>query len=295
MLKIGTGIGTGMAGGSRRGLRRELTGGGIRHTSQGHLRGSISVKHSCGMKVRLRRFYSLQSACNIPLSKNHMHECIFTCKLMRNASGQRDVTFQAEITCMLPASLNAEGTLVNGVCVTRPRLLLTTLCSVHNLSQNIPLSKAHLSAAGILDKFRAHSMAPKELIGRYKLYKSKTKGLLYWLTKTAGGCCELKTVIKSLAANGTSKTKGEIARLEIRTAELVKLAEIISKADPPVEVPEGVILIVQDVIKGREECAEWYSAQALEGGGKVEKENETHRYFILVSFGPQHSLQVADY
>ena len=144
-------------------------------------------------------------------------------------------------------------------------------------------------------------MAPQELIGRYKLYKSKTKGLLYWLTKTASTCTDLSTIIKSLAgadSTTSSKTSAKTAKtsknsrdgthvntseLEIRTAELVRLAEAISKAEPAVEVPLGAILIVEDVIKGREDSAEWYSAQALEGGGKVERENESHRYFILVS------------
>lgn len=124
-------------------------------------------------------------------------------------------------------------------------------------------------------------MAPKELVGRYKLYKSKTKNLLYWLTKTAGGCCELKTIIKSLNTGIKESKNDDTAELEVRTAELLRLADVISKAGPAVEVPEGIILIVEDVIKGREECAEWYSAQALDG--KVQRENETHLYFILVS------------
>lgn len=128
-------------------------------------------------------------------------------------------------------------------------------------------------------------MASKELISRYKLYKSKTNGLLYWLTKTAGTCIDLKAVVKSweLPPSETEKKNhAPTPAVELRTTELIKLAEVIAAASPPVEIPEGIILIVQDVIHGREEAAAWYAAQALEDGGKLERENETHRYFILV-------------
>lgn len=128
-------------------------------------------------------------------------------------------------------------------------------------------------------------MASRELISRYKLYKSKTRDLLYWLTKTAATHADLKAIIKSLStlpAASSAQRATQTPELELKTTELVKLAEVIRLADPPAEVPEGIILIVQDIIVGREECAEWYSAQALEEGGRIEKENETHRYFILV-------------
>ncbi|KAK3628870.1 hypothetical protein LTR56_018355 [Elasticomyces elasticus] len=42
------------------------------------------------------------------------------------------------------------------------------------------------------------------------------------------------------------------------------------------------ILITLDVIAGRKECAGWYSAQALEDGSDLDKENSSHRHFILV-------------
>lgn len=120
---------------------------------------------------------------------------------------------------------------------------------------------------------------------RYKLYKSKTRGLLYWRTKSAAACTDLETIITSLNALPARKSKKKTVQtpeLELRTAELVKLAEAVSHACPPVDVLEGAVLIIQDIIAGREECAEWYSAQALVEGGRIEQENETHRYFILV-------------
>ena len=44
--------------------------------------------------------------------------------------------------------------------------------------------------------------------------------------------------------------------VEVGTRELIKLAEAISGSNPPIDVPEEVILTARDVIKGREECAE---------------------------------------
>ena len=70
---------------------------------------------------------------------------------------------------------------------------------------------------------------------------------------------------------------------EITTTELVKLAEAIAKAVPPVPVPAGVFLIIKDVIAKRERSAQWYSAQALKEDSNIAVENESHRYFILVS------------
>ena len=119
-------------------------------------------------------------------------------------------------------------------------------------------------------------MAPQELIGRYKEYKSKTKNVLHWLIQTASTCCDVATVVRSLAS-GSKKTNAsggaaacDSAELEIRTDELLELARRICDANPPVDVPEGILLIIEDVIAGRESCSEWYSAQALKGGSRQE-------------------------
>jgi len=127
------------------------------------------------------------------------------------------------------------------------------------------------------------NMTLMPLLGRYRLYKSGTKRLIDWLTNSASHCCDLKSIIKSLDTNfktKISKTKGAETPLEIRTQELLKLAEAIAKSQPLVDIPDTITQIAKDVIAGREECAEWYSAQAL--GGDVERENESHRYFIMV-------------
>lgn len=129
-------------------------------------------------------------------------------------------------------------------------------------------------------------MAPKPLFGRYKLYKAGTNKLIQWLASSASRCCELKSIVKSLGsslkAKTTKKNKEPTSPVEIRTQEILKLAEAIAAADPPIDIPETIIEIAKDVIAGREECAGWYAAQALQGGSELEQENESHRYFILV-------------
>ncbi|KAK5113585.1 hypothetical protein LTR85_010814 [Meristemomyces frigidus] len=132
-------------------------------------------------------------------------------------------------------------------------------------------------------------MAPKALLGRYKLYKAGTKKLINWLASSAGRCSDLKSIIKSLGCGlpcrpskkSQRSGSGSDVSITIPTQELLKLAEAIAASDPPVEIPESIIQIAKDVIAGREECAEWYAAQALQDGGELENENESHRYFIM--------------
>lgn len=65
-------------------------------------------------------------------------------------------------------------------------------------------------------------MAPQELVGRYKKYKSATNGLLYWITKTAHTCCNLRDIVKSLAtANRPLQAADYTGDYEISTQELI--------------------------------------------------------------------------
>jgi len=62
--------------------------------------------------------------------------------------------------------------------------------------------------------------------------------------------------------------------------DLVKLAEAIaaSKADIPLEI----LVVAEDVIDGREACAEWYEQAKGGSGGETEKQNQGHRNFVDV-------------
>ena len=125
-------------------------------------------------------------------------------------------------------------------------------------------------------------MAPSALLGRYKLYKAGTNKLVQWLAHSASRCCDISTIIKASDSRPATAPKDSLA-IQVRTQELIKLAEAIAGSDPPVEIPIAILDIAKDVIAGREECAEWYASQSIQGGSTLEKENESHRYFIMVS------------
>ena len=133
-------------------------------------------------------------------------------------------------------------------------------------------------------------MASPGLLGRYKLYKTGTNKLVQWLAHSASRCCDLTTIIKSTGSGGKSKpsqANADSSAVRLRTQELIKLAQAIADSDPPVEISQTILDITKDVIAGREECAGWYASQTVQVGDKIEKENETHRYFIMVSTTPE--------
>ena len=93
-----------------------------------------------------------------------------------------------------------------------------------------------------------------------------------WLTKTADCCCDITTIIQSLARGKTE------APIKLRTHELVALAKGIVSAERSPEIPAHIIEVVEEVIVGRRTCARWYAAAKSEST----KENATHAYFIQV-------------
>ena len=153
-------------------------------------------------------------------------------------------------------------------------------------------------------------MATDEIFGRYKRYKFGTRNIAYWLTRTAAQCIDLASVIaaplspSSASADYKStqqqqqqhkntKTdqrstqakakRAALPKIEISSAELVKLAEAILMSNKPVDVPEGIILTVEDVITWREQSAEWYNvAPGLEQDDTVAETGKRHEYFIEV-------------
>lgn len=70
----------------------------------------------------------------------------------------------------------------------------------------------------------------------------------------------------------------------IRAHDLVELARMIAEkgAIVNVEVPGGMLLIVQDVIAGRQKCAAWYAGQALERGSEGRRGGDGHKGFIQI-------------
>lgn len=100
-----------------------------------------------------------------------------------------------------------------------------------------------------------------------------------WLAKTSSLYYDLKKVLKSLKRGLPGKQRSKI-EVTIATRELIELAELISKGTPSPDIPDDIIIILRDVIQGREECAKWYEAQPLSEGSKISRENDSHRHFI---------------
>lgn len=73
-----------------------------------------------------------------------------------------------------------------------------------------------------------------------------------------------------------------MAGVTLSTVELLKLAQVIVAADPPVKISQSILNIICEVIAGRQDCANYYSAQSSCINDEVARENEGHRYFINV-------------
>ncbi|KAK3628578.1 hypothetical protein LTR56_018521 [Elasticomyces elasticus] len=107
-------------------------------------------------------------------------------------------------------------------------------------------------------------LKPAGFVSRYKRYKAGTAQVVSWLAP--------RFLFRS-----SSK---DLETIRIKTRELRKLAEVITDSDPPVQVPAALIQVLDDVIAGREECASWYAAQAIDDATKLAAQNETHAHFI---------------
>ncbi|KAK5767691.1 hypothetical protein LTS12_002193 [Elasticomyces elasticus] len=108
----------------------------------------------------------------------------------------------------------------------------------------------------------AHDTDP--IANRCKRYKAGTNKLIRWL------------YIKTAASAGQSVTTTP------STQDLLRQAETIVTATPKIEIPLEMIVIAEDVIEGRQVCAEWYSANEDGADEEVQRQNSSHRNFIAV-------------
>ncbi|KAK5674876.1 hypothetical protein LTS10_012288 [Elasticomyces elasticus] len=122
---------------------------------------------------------------------------------------------------------------------------------------------------------------PAGFVSRYKRYKAGTAQVVSWLARTAGRVSDLTSCLDCLKpGSSSSPSSKDLETIRIKTRELRKLAEVITDSDPPVQVPAALIKVLDDVIAGREECASWYAAQAIDDATKLAAQNETHAHFI---------------
>ncbi|KAK4628922.1 hypothetical protein CLAFUR4_08606 [Fulvia fulva] len=86
--------------------------------------------------------------------------------------------------------------------------------------------------------------------GRYRMYKEGGDRITRWLVSTASSCRRSWTVAST-------------ARGKVSTGELLKYAQLISSWKPPIEIPGNITELLQDVVIGREVCAEFYASQDM--------------------------------
>ncbi|KAK4963625.1 hypothetical protein LTR10_001254 [Elasticomyces elasticus] len=103
------------------------------------------------------------------------------------------------------------------------------------------------------------------IANRCKRYKAGTNKLIRWL------------YIKTVAASA-----GQSVTTTPSTQDLLRQAETIVAAKPKIEIPLEIIVITEDVIEGRQVCADWYSANEDGADEERERQNSSHRNFIAV-------------
>ncbi|KAK5128715.1 hypothetical protein LTR85_000048 [Meristemomyces frigidus] len=124
-------------------------------------------------------------------------------------------------------------------------------------------------------------MAENLVTDRYRRYKAGTKKVVEWLTSTAKRCEPISSLLScaSLSDNAMSESTQE----ELRVRDLLRLAEAIAASTAPkIDIPLVIIVVTEDVIDGRQACADWYSATKSGSNGVIGKQNHGHRNFIDV-------------
>lgn len=100
---------------------------------------------------------------------------------------------------------------------------------------------------------------------------------MHWLADTAHKNKDLSAKLQKL----TSRLSFNNATfVKLKTRELIELAKAIIDTKPPIEVPREIIKVLQDVIAGREQCAEFYATQAMNKDTDMAASNEMHGFFI---------------
>ncbi|KAK4499194.1 hypothetical protein PRZ48_009707 [Zasmidium cellare] len=106
-------------------------------------------------------------------------------------------------------------------------------------------------------------------LGRQILYKASTKRFLEWLVQTAERCTTAQTLTAAAPSRSTKR---------ITTRDIISFAEAISTSSAL--VPAAIIRLLEEVIEGRQACADWYALQPLTKD--LAEENESHAFFIGV-------------
>ncbi|KAK3635249.1 hypothetical protein LTR56_014858 [Elasticomyces elasticus] len=112
---------------------------------------------------------------------------------------------------------------------------------------------------------------------RYRRYKAGTTKITDWLKKAAKGCVGIeKPMADSCIADDANQR-------DMTTQDLIKLAKAIaSSTHPEVDIPLEILVVIEDVIGGRQASAEWYAGAGGGSDDATKQANHRHRNFIDV-------------
>ncbi|KAK5686411.1 hypothetical protein LTS10_002529 [Elasticomyces elasticus] len=126
-------------------------------------------------------------------------------------------------------------------------------------------------------------IAPPAVVGRYRLYKAGTEKVALWLARTASRFCDVHIITETVQrSRREADRRRQQQRVKFSTRHLVAFATAITSATPLVAIPTYILRLLEDVIAGRQYCADWYAAQPSEEDGDMSKQNEGHAHFIAV-------------
>ncbi|KAK4900532.1 hypothetical protein LTR27_002248 [Elasticomyces elasticus] len=109
---------------------------------------------------------------------------------------------------------------------------------------------------------------------RYRRYKAGTTKITRWLKKASKGCVGIEKSIADLCITDDAG---------LTTQGLIKLAEAIaSSTHPEVEIPLEILVVIEDVVGGRQASAEWYAGTGDGSDEATKQANHRHRNFIEV-------------
>jgi hypothetical protein len=137
------------------------------------------------------------------------------------------------------------------------------------------------------------------LVDTYRKYKQGMGNFVQWLAETARATGTVNDVFKDSHQDAIPPAGGRLkgaARKEakkvglthsatvscqITTKSFLTLANAIS-ADKRASVPHTVYTTLRAIIRGREDCANWYTLNSNARNDTVKENNASHRHFIKI-------------
>ena len=120
-----------------------------------------------------------------------------------------------------------------------------------------------------------------------------TTELIEWLAQTASRCCDITPITVSLKSSKDQQQATIGAPIEVRSAELTKLANAIASAQPAVSISSATLDLLSEVIDGRQQCANPCASHSIQHKSVFAEDDKTHQHFIVVLRQIQQILEAA--